>query len=403
MIALQRTPLILFGAFDRHNFGDLLFPHLMMALLPGQTFAFAGLAERDLTAFGGHRVRPLANWNAAQPAHLLHVGGELLTCTAWQAAVMLLDPAAAATAIARYGKDPQAAARWAAGQLGTPQAVPYVAGRGVSTSSGRVIFNAVGGVEWPLLTVAQKHEVGTALRRADWISVRDHLTQAALRAEGIEVPLCPDPAVMVAECCRDVILRHQDQGEVKKMREAFPQGYLACQFSADFADDTSLDALARGVFRAAAATGLGVVLFCAGVAPWHDDPRLYENVQSRLPHGTLRIFTSLHLWDICALIAASRGVVTSSLHGRIVALAYGLPRVSLIPPQQGGRPDKRAAFAETWEPAALPPGAAVHQLEAAVTRALSVAPQVLRENAAQLRAAYLSSQAQWADSVTGSQ
>ena len=40
-------PTILFGAFDRHNFGDLLFPHVAAALLPGRKLAFAGLAERD--------------------------------------------------------------------------------------------------------------------------------------------------------------------------------------------------------------------------------------------------------------------------------------------------------------------------------------------------------------------
>ena len=50
------SPLVLLGAFDRHNFGDLLFPHLMTALLPERSFGFAGLAARDLRACGGHRV-----------------------------------------------------------------------------------------------------------------------------------------------------------------------------------------------------------------------------------------------------------------------------------------------------------------------------------------------------------
>lgn len=386
-----RLPLVLFGAFDRHNFGDLLFPHLMTALLPGQSFEFAGLVERDLRAFGGHRVSALA----ARPAHLIHVGGELLTCSAYEAAVMLLDPAAAAAAIARYDNDPLAAARWAARQLGTSRTVPYVVGRGAVASSGRLIFNAVGGVEWVLLTVVQREEVKAALRQADWVSVRDHVTQTALRADGIDVPLCPDPAVMVAECFGEVILKHQQQGAVKNMLRAFPQGYLACQFSADFGDDVSLDALAQGLSRVAAATGLGLALFRAGAAPWHDDPALHEKLQRRLPPGTARCFQSLHLWDICALIAASRGVVGSSLHGRIVALAYGLPRISLISPQQGQRPDKRAAFAETWEPEAVPRSVAVGRIEPAVMRALALPASVLRENAAQLRAQFQQSQTQW--------
>jgi hypothetical protein len=235
-----------------------------------------------------------------------------------------------------------------------------------------------------------------ALAQANWVSVRDHLTQDALRAEGIEFPLCPDPAVMLAECCGEVIRKHQQQSAVKEIRDAFPQGYLACQFSVDFGDDASLDTLAQGLTHVAAETGLGLALFRAGAAPWHDDPVLYEKVQNRLPAGRVRVFRSLHLWNICALIAASRGVVSSSLHGRIVALAYALPRVSLIPPQQGQRPDKRAAFAETWEPQAMPGSVTVNQIEPAVMQALALPAKVLRENAAHLCAQYRQSQAQWA-------
>jgi len=392
------SPLVLFGAFDRHNFGDLLFPHLMTALLPGQAFEFSGLAARDLRAFGGHRVSALGARPTA--ACLVHVGGEVLTCSAWQAAVMLLDPAAAAAAIARYDADPAASAAWAAAQLGTVRTMPYVVGRDVLASPGRLIFNAVGGVEWTFLAAAQREEVKAALAQADWVSVRDHVTQDALRTEGIDVPLSPDPAVMVEQCFGEVILQHQLQDPVMAVRNAFPQGYLACQFSGDFADDASLDALALGLSRVLAGTGLGLALFRAGAAPWHDDPRLHERLQRRFLPGTARLFPSLHLWDICALIAASRGVVGSSLHARIVALAYGLPRVSLIPPQQGGRPDKRAAFAETWEPDAVPRSVAARQVEAAVMQALAVPAGVLRENASCLRECYLQSQAQWSGLLT---
>jgi hypothetical protein len=273
--------------------------------------------------------------------------------------------------------------------------MPYVAGRDALAPGCRLIFNAVGGVEWHELTAAQRDEVTAALRAADWLSVRDHVTQAALLAEGINAPLCPDPAVMVKACFGELIQQHQQHDAMRAMREAFPQGWLACQFSADFADDASLDALAGGLAGAAAASGLGLALFRAGAAPWHDDPARYEKLLRRLPPGTARLFPSLHLWDICALIATSCGVVGSSLHGRIVALAYGLPRVSLAPPQQGTRPGKVAAFAETWEPGAVPRSVAVDQVEAALRQALALPADVLQDNAAQLRTRYLESQAQW--------
>ena len=389
-----RASPVLFGAFDRHNFGDLLFPHLLTALLPGQAFRIAGLAARDMQSFGGHRVSSLT-LGEELPAHLIHAGGELLTCSAYQAAVMLLGPDEAAAAIARYDGDPGAAARWAAAQLGTSRSIPYVAGRDAIAPSGRLIFNAVGGVEWACLSSTERAEAGKALRQADWVSVRDHLTQSALQAEGLDVPLCPDPAVMVAECFGDVILRYRQQGEVKGLLAAFPQGYLACQFSTEFGDDASLDTLAQGLSGVLAATGLGLALFRAGAAPWHDDAGLYEKLRHRLPRDAVRLVSSLHLWDVCALIAASRGVACSSLHGRIVALAYGLPRVSLVPPQQSKRPDKRAAFAETWEPDAVPRSVEISQIEPAILKALAVPASVLRENAGSVCRQYLHSQMQW--------
>ena len=100
----MNTPTILLGAFDRHNFGDLLFPHIAAALLPGRRLIFAGLAERDLRPFGGHRTHALARLAAEfgnAPVRLIHVGGEILTCEAWHAALMLQPADAVPALVAR--------------------------------------------------------------------------------------------------------------------------------------------------------------------------------------------------------------------------------------------------------------------------------------------------------------
>ena len=72
-----RAPLILFGAFDRHNLGDLLLGRIAAALaarlLPGREVRFAGLASRDLRADGGARVQALAE--LARDWHPVHREG----------------------------------------------------------------------------------------------------------------------------------------------------------------------------------------------------------------------------------------------------------------------------------------------------------------------------------------
>lgn len=134
-------PFVLFGACDRHNLGDLLFPHLLAALLPDARHTVAGLAARDLRPLGGHRVLPLADAIAAQggPFILVHAGGELLTCTLVDAALMLAQPDAVPRATAGLPS-------WARGIVGGAWPAPYVAGRDRAGGACHVAHVAVGGV-----------------------------------------------------------------------------------------------------------------------------------------------------------------------------------------------------------------------------------------------------------------
>jgi hypothetical protein len=385
------SKVVLFGASDRHNFGDLLFPHIVSKHLPNRAVEIAGLADRDLRPWGGHLVKSLASIKLDENATLIHCGGELLTCTAYEAAVMLQTPEHAQQAIAEYDADPAAAAKWAAAELRTDRRIPYV----VLSHAGRAIFNAIGGVEWHRLGQDQQEEAIAALKKADWISVRDRITQAHLQAAGVTVSLCPDPAVMVKEYFDGTIQQYRQQGEVAEMVRTFPRGFIACQFSAEFGDDETLDRISGNLLKVCSETGFGVVLFRAGAAPWHDRFEPYERLSARMPAGSVRIFQSLHLWDICALIAASRAFCGSSLHGSIVAMAYGLPHVSLRAPQHINQPGKVAAYLETWEPEGLSCCVTVNAFARMLHDVLARSNEALLKTAEHLTGLYRQNQQQW--------
>lgn len=383
------SPVILFGAFDRHNLGDLLFPHVLAALLPGRELKYAGLADRDLRPHGGHRVEAVGRVIAElgrRPATLVHVGGELLTCDAWQAAVMLSTPGVAQRVVARLDARPLDRADWARGVLGTDALAPYAVSRKRYPGLASVRFHAVGGVGLDDRPAALRAEVLAALAAADDLSVRDGQTQALLAKAGIAARLVPDPVTRVAELFGERIRRHAGAGEVAGILRAFPRGYLAVQFSADFGDDATLAAIAAQLDRAAAATGLGVALFRAGAAPWHDDLDVLRRVAARARVAPLRVFESLDVWDICALLASSRGYCGSSLHGRIVATAFALPRLTLHHPSRAACPGKHAAYATTWESAVVPVAVGVGHIARGIEDALAVDPRRLRETADALAA-----------------
>jgi hypothetical protein len=389
--AAPAIPTVLFGAFDRHNFGDLLFPHIVAALLNDKNLLFAGLAERDLRRHGGHRVRALAQFAAHwgdRPANIIHVGGELLTCDAWEAAVMLLPPRQAREIIARLNAQESERLEWARSQLGISALAPYTLRRELFPRAARVIYNAVGGVDLGERDPVLRAEVLANLKAADDVGVRDQRTQALLHAAGITARLMPDPAVMVAELFGATIRRRAKEGEIAQILRAFPQGYIAAQFSADFGDDETLAEIAAQLDRTAISSGHGVAFFRAGAAPWHDDLLCYRRVAARMRTPSATIFTSLDLWDICALIARSRGYAGSSLHGRIVAMAFALPRVNLLHPAQAERPTKQAAFAATWEEPGMPGAVGVRQIARGMSDALATDPEQRRRTAAELAAHY---------------
>lgn len=386
-----RAPTILFGAFDRHNFGDLLFPHIAAALLPGENLIFAGLAERDLRAFGGHQVRVLAQLAVElgnRPANVLHVGGELLACDAWQAAVMLLPPDEAQAAIARLDAHPQEKLAWAQDFLACRQLAPYTMESGQFRHDSHVIYNGVGGIDLASRDARFRIEVEAKLRAADLVGVRDRITLAYLAAAGINARLMPDPAVMVAELFGDKIRRQARQGETARVLDAFPQGYIAVQFSADFGDDATLAEIAAQLDQISHETGLGVVFFRAGAAPWHDDLACYRRIASHMQPSAVKIFTSLNLWDICALIANSHAYCGSSLHGRIVAMAFALPRLNLRHPAETSLLTKQAAYATTWEAPGMPITAEVQHISQGLRQAMAADTETLQHTARNLVTRY---------------
>jgi hypothetical protein len=372
---------IVFGAFDRHNFGDLLFARIAAVLLSPRRLVFAGLADVDLRPVGGERVHALSDALARhgrRGIELIHAGGELLTCSAWEAAVMLLPPREAAALVDHPHHDPADRAAWARAQLRCRDLAPYLAAPAPAAGPQRVLHLAVGGVGLAQCDAAMQSEVLDKLRRADAVSVRDHVTHELLARTGIACQLMPDPATLTARLLGRCIRRHAHGSTVAALRRRFPGGYLAVQFSADFGDDATLDTIASGLDQAARDHRCGVVFFRAGAATWHDDIDCYRRVSARMRAPTAMLH-SLNLWDICALIAFARCYLGSSLHGRIVAMAYALPRLNLCLPGQEGLPSKQAAYAATWDLPAMPGVVPTHAMPEALARAMGSDAQARRQ------------------------
>jgi hypothetical protein len=389
------TPrVVLYGAFDRHNAGDLLLAHVSAALIGPRRAVHAGLANRDLRRHGGHRVMALPHVLALQPpgpVDLVHVGGEILACSAWEAAVMLLAPRDVPATVAYLDAHPDERDAWVRRMLGTAARAPYLAPSEWLPPQARVQVLGAGGMDLDRRDPALRREVIQRLHEIGDVGVRDHLTLAHLQAAGIQAHLMPDPAALTAELFGGRIARHAARGEPAQVRAACPGGWIAAQFSADFGDDATLDTLAAQLDAAAAGARCGIVLLRAGAAPWHDDLRVLHRAAARLHTSHVHVATTLDLWDFCALVAGARAYAGSSLHGRIVAMAHGVPRVGLLTAAAHGHPSKQGAYAATWEPDSAPGVVPPQELAQALQQAMHARPAQLKalahDQAARCRAA----------------
>lgn len=342
--------LILFGAFDRHNFGDLLLAHCAAAAQPERAPLFAGLLARDLRAFDGHRVRALGEilaTSSEDPGELLHVGGEILTTTAWEAAVMLQSPAGAAQAISAFDRNWRARLAWATRVLKSRRRIPYVVGGADLPPGWRTGFRAVGGVAFGGLRKAQRAEVLRALRSGDALSVRDRVTQTELAAAGVAASLVPDPAAATRALFGTRIAQRATCSAVAAVRRRMPR-WLALQLAAEWGDDATLAAVAAVAVATARRLEAGIVLFRAGLAPWHDDAEVLDRLAARIaadgPDVALIRFGSAAVFDICALLANAAACVGTSLHSWIVATSFDVPARCLVR-STGAKP---AAYIDTW-------------------------------------------------------
>ena len=331
-----RPPLILFGAFDRHNLGDLLLGRIAAALAarlaPGRPLLWAGLAERDLRAAGGARVRRLdAIADRIRHRHRLQPA----------------RPAQAEALIAAHDRDLGGRDAWARHHLGIARHLPYLAPTTLFPPGLRIAHAGSGGVGFAHLPAAWREEAIAALRGAAVLHVRDRDSRRALAAAGIDARLAPDPAVLVARVLGSEIAREAERGAAARVSARFPGGWIAAQLGAEFGDDLSLAALAAALDRLQRDTGWGVVLFCAGRAPWHDAPEVLHRLRARLQApGHCIVATTRHVLQLCALIAGARLCLASSLHVRIVAEAFVRPAASLV--QGSAQGEKVRAYVRSW-------------------------------------------------------
>lgn len=320
---------ILYGAFGRHNFGDMLFPHIVQRLIKENIneseIEFCDVVTRDMTKFGGHDVKSIANFiDYKDNINVIHVGGEIGCCKLFGVVEMcrpFTDKQKIEVETLKKHK----------------MSLGYVLPKSLFTKPKTFIANSVGRLS-PISTEYYKD--------FDYVSFRDETSYKELNSKKINCELVPDSAILTKYFFNDLISNRSSFAAIKNIHNKFGTDYIAVQLKSKYLTD--LTSSYKVFDEIISKTKLPIVFFCAGVAPNHDSLDLYKKIFGNLSTDRVHFFDSLNLWDICNVISKAKLVIGTSLHVRILSQQFLRPRVTLY---KSNEPDsfKHKAFIEHWD------------------------------------------------------
>lgn len=336
----MNNKVVLYGAYDRYNYGDNLMPILLERFIrikhsqkaEGLDFIYASIDSSDLSRYACMPTVPMNSLlNIETNSSIIVVGGEVLGAdvgTLYTHVQTNYYYTRLLKTIRRYS--PGILAKLAGLLYPAVWIYPYIPQKESFKNNVKVIYNTVGGV--PV------HSQTDYVKEADYISARDQRTYDEVM-KWSSAELVPD-SVLIASAIvdQDFMQKHVRSEIVEYCQENKYITVQACPYKVPFTANEmamELDSVKDG-------TNVDVVLLPIGYASGHDDVLFLKEVKS-LAKTNLKIQYELNVWEIMYLLSRSQSFYGTSLHGVITAMSFGVPHFCL-----NEKIDKITSFVQTW-------------------------------------------------------
>ncbi|CUJ89548.1 polysaccharide pyruvyl transferase CsaB [Shimia thalassica] len=309
--------LILFGAYDRFNYGDMLMPMVIHRyferyhddMLAKYDVRFASLTKsdmRDRDCLPSEAIMDIVPQEGDDSAVIV-CGGEVIATS--ESALFLHNASSREEAIdmrAQVKSDPDAFASHARKELGGIWSCPYVPPPEMFGNG--VYFVAAGGK-----IPKRGEEMTRRLAGATHVSIRDRRALEPIRATGQDVRLAPCAVSLIADGLFSDLENHDVGCDAP---------YFVFQCVND--DNMSPEAVAAQLRRICQTSGCKVYLTPLGYAADHDDQLILGKIADEL--GDLALIDKVgSLSSILSIFKGASFYIGTSLHGTITSMAYGIP------------------------------------------------------------------------------
>lgn len=179
------------------------------------------------------------------------------------------------------------------------------------------MINSVGGFS-KMKDNKINEEIKDILLSADKISVRTKPTQDYLNSIDVKNELVPDVV--------HVLPLYYPKKEIHK------EEYFLFQMNINRMRFYSVENISKQLCRVIQKYRCKIYLFMAGTVKFHDNPDLYmelkESINNTLKGDWVEVISERNPLKLVEWISNSKLWMGSSLHGRIISIAYSIPRIS---------------------------------------------------------------------------
>ena len=324
----KKTTINILGAYDRHNYGDLLFPVILQELLIKElnnkyVINIYSIVESDLSEYGALKTKSLSQLYKSMENDstiLIVAGGDILTAQ-WSSVLLALKHPA--KIFMRGGRvtsnlfDRNKLARFF---LGGKSIFPFVIKKSDFPRLKAVLYNSVGGTNF--------HKFSNLFDNSlfgDYLSVRDENIYNNIKKQSESVKLVPDSAVVMSEYYPITNLIELVSLNVKEFTQEKPFVFFQINKTLSL---NKVDKIAEVLKAISSEYNLKICLCPIGRAGSHEDHIPLKKIHSLLNEESFYIDQPT-IWDTMFLIASSEIYIGTSLHGAITAMSYNVPYMGI--------------------------------------------------------------------------
>lgn len=335
------------GAFDRYNYGDLLFPIIIeeyikkynCEIIKKYELEYYALVHSDLSKVGGKKTKALSdlyNKNVEKGSYLIVSGGDVLAarignmdidlCKSFKE-MIYKKTLRKLQGIENFEKKSKRL-------FDIDSSFPWVVDERVFNGNLKVIYNAVGGSTIDKLPPKDQTFIMDAMKNSSYISVRDNkskeniVNNQFLKGEKINsVDVAPDSATIMSEIFTLEYLEEKISDSTKEFIKENKE-YIVIQSNNASLKNGKDKELVESLNNIGNRLKYKILLLPIGFAANHDDNIALEKIGKQLKVDYTHI-KEHNIYDIMYLIGNGKFFAGTSLHGNITAMSYGVPHIGL--------------------------------------------------------------------------